>query len=47
MGVVITHIQLMKEIQEIFSLDMPNPILFCRMYKDNESCIAIAKKGKN
>ena len=43
---VISLIQLMEEMNKIFKLYMPKPKLFCKVYEDNESCIAMAKRRK-
>ena len=43
---VISLMQLMKEIDGVFPLHMPKPIVHCDVYEDNESCIAMAKKRK-
>ena len=43
---VISLLQLMKEIDKIFPLHMPKPIVHCDVYEDNESCIAMAKRRK-
>ena len=40
---VISVMQLMKEIGDVFPLHMPKPIVNCDVYEDNESCIAMAK----
>ena len=43
---VISLIQLMEEINKIFKLHMPKAKMFCNVYEDNESCIAMAKRRK-
>ena len=39
--------QLMQEIDKIFPVNQPKPIIHCNVYEDNnESCIAMAKNRK-
>ena len=43
---VLSLMELMKEINEIFPVNQPKPIIKCNVYEDNESCIAMAKNRK-
>ena len=43
---VISLMQLMKEVDKVFPLDQPTPLIRCNVYEDNESCIAMAKNRK-
>ena len=43
---VISLMQLMEEINGIFPLHMPKPVVHCDVYEDNESCIAMEKRRK-
>ena len=43
---VLSLMQLMNEIHEIFPIKRPKPIVHCNVYEDNESCIAMAKNRK-
>ena len=43
---VITFMELMKEVSFIFSIHLPNPEVFCKVFKDNSSCTAIAESNK-
>ena len=36
-------IALMKEVSLIFYIDLPRPEVFCKVFKDNQSCIAVKK----
>ena len=42
----ISLMQLIKEIGRIFLLHMPKPRVYCDVYKDNQSCIAMEKRKK-
>ena len=35
--------ELLKEINEVFSLNLSSPKIHCKVYEDNESCISLAK----
>ena len=35
--------ELPKEINEVFSLNLASPKIHCKFYEDNESCISLAK----
>ena len=37
---------LMDEINEVFKLDCPGPKVFCNVFENNESCIAMATNRK-
>ena len=43
---VLSLMQLMKEVDAIFPIKQPKPIIRCNVYEDNESCIAMAKNRK-
>ena len=43
---VIPMIQLLKEINEIFPLHMPQPEIHCKVWEDNNGCLALAKGQK-
>ena len=43
---VLSLMQIMKEINDIFPVYQPKPIVRCNVYEDNESCIAMAKNRK-
>merc|ERR1712127_399008 len=43
---VLSLMQLMQEINNIFPVNSPKPIVHCNVYEDNESCIAMAKNRK-
>ena len=43
---VISFMELMKEISFIFDINPPNPEVFCKAIKDNQSCIAVAESKK-
>ena len=43
---VLSLMELLKEINKIFPVKQPKPEIHCKVYKDNESCIAMAKKRK-
>ena len=43
---VLSLIQLMNEIHEIFPIERPKFVVHCNVYEDNETCIAIAKNRK-
>ena len=42
----ITFIALMKELSLIFDIHIQNPEVFCKVFEDNDSCIAIANSNK-
>ena len=42
---VIPFMALMKEVY-IFYIHLPNPEVFCKVFKENESCIAIVESNK-
>ena len=43
---VLSLMQLLREINKIFPVKQPKPEIHCKVYEDNESCIAMAKKRK-
>ena len=43
---VIPMIQLLKEINEVFPLYMPQPEIHCKVWEDNNGCIALANGQK-
>jgi hypothetical protein len=43
---VIPMIQLLKEINDIFPLHMPQPEVHCKVWEDNNGCIALAQGQK-
>ena len=43
---VLSLMQLMREIDKMFPVNSPKPIVHCNVYEDNESCIAMAKNRK-
>ena len=40
---VIPSMVLMKEVSFIFDRHLPNPEVFCKVFEDNKSCIAVAE----
>ena len=38
---------LMNEVCFIFDIHLPNPEVFCKVFKDNQSCIAIVEANKS
>jgi len=43
---VIPLIQLLKEINEVFPIDLPTPKVRCKVWEDNNGCITLAKEQK-
>ena len=43
---VIPFMALMEEISLIFDIHIPNPEVFCKWFKDNKSCIAVANSNR-
>ena len=43
---VITFIELIKEVSFIFGIHLPNSEVFCKVFKDNNSCTAVADSNK-
>ena len=43
---VITFMELMREVYFIFDICLPNSEVFCKVFKDNKSCIAVAESNK-
>lgn len=43
---VIPLIQLLKEINEVFPIDLPTPKVRCKVWEDNNGCITLAKEHK-
>ena len=37
---------LMKEVSFLFDIHLPNPEVFCKIFKDNQSCIAVVESNK-
>ena len=42
---IITFMALMKEISYIIDIHLPNPEVFCNVFEDNQSCIAVAESN--
>ena len=42
---VIHSMALMKEVYFIFDIHLPNPELFCKVFEDNQSCIAVVESN--
>ena len=38
--------ELMKEVYFIFEIYLPKPEVFCKLFEDSQSCIAIAESTK-
>ena len=38
--------ELMKEVSFIFDIHIPNPEVFCKVFKENRNCIAVAESNK-
>ena len=43
---VIPFMELMKEVSFIFDIHHPKPEFFCKVFKYNQSCIAVAESEK-
>ena len=43
---VIPFMALMTEVSFIFDINVPNSEVFCRVFKDNQSCISVAESNK-
>ncbi len=43
---VIPIMELLKEVNEIFPIDLPKPKVHCKVWEDNNGCIALAKGEK-
>ena len=43
---VISLMHLMNEIDKVYKLNCPDPKVFCNVFEDNESCIAMATTRK-
>ena len=43
---VIPFVALRKEVYYIFKIDLQKPELFCKIFKDNQGCIAVAESNK-
>ena len=43
---IIPFMALMKEVSFIFDIHLPKPEVFCRVFKDNQSGIYVAKSNK-
>eukprot|EP00957_Ditylum_brightwellii_P044934 3407616-Ditylum_brightwellii.AAC.1 len=43
---VIPFMNLLEELSKVFSLHLSQPEVHCKVFEDNESCIAIAKAFK-
>ena len=39
----ICFLELTKEVTFIFDINLPNPEVFCKLFKENQICIAVAK----
>ena len=44
---VINFMSLMKESSFFLDIHFPNPEVFCKVFKDNQSCIAIVEANKS
>ena len=38
--------EFLEEVSQVFKLHLPTPKVYCKMFEDNESCIALAKSQK-
>ena len=43
---VLSLIQLMREIDKIFTVNLTKAVIHCNVYEDNKSCIAMANNKK-
>ena len=43
---VIPFMVLVKEVSSVFDIHIPNPEVFCKLFEDNQICIAIAESNK-
>ena len=43
---VLPFMSLLKEINKFFELYLPKPKIFCKIYEDNNACIALAQNQK-
>ena len=43
---VILFLALIKEVSFIFDIHLPKPEVFCKVFKDNQSCISVAESNK-
>ena len=43
---VIPFMVFMKEVSFIFDIHLPDPEVFCKVFKDNQICIAVAESNR-
>ena len=43
---VIPFMVIMKKTSFVFDIHLPNPEFFCKVFEDNQSCIAVAESNK-
>ena len=43
---IIPFIAFMKEVYFIFNINISNPEVFCKVFEDNKTCLAVAESNK-